>query len=124
MAEKTDKWLSIDDILRSQDAKVERVDVPEWGGYVYLGPLGGDDRDWLDGKLAASKDKASDFVGVRREVVARSLRTEKGERMVISAAQVAALGGKNGEVIDRLFQHCQRISGLTGKDAVEAAVKN
>lgn len=105
--------------------KVVRVNVR--GVILHMRPLDGDGRDWLDGRIAACKTNSAQYVGVRREVVGRCLCNEDGSPLYTQAEYANALGKADGAVIDELFQHAQRISGLFSDDSksmTDASIKN
>lgn len=114
-------------ILAAEDIKYRVVQVPEWGGPVRLRSMTGSERDAYDAESYQQRTAATvpgsvagiaDF-RVRR--VARSIVDAKGRR-VFTDADIAALGAKNGEVIDRLDDVVAELSGLdAGANARAAA---
>lgn len=100
------KVLGIDEILGSNDHKIEKVYVPEWGGSIYLRSIMGNDRDRIEDKVSKGA-----VVGLRAELVAASLCDQAGE-LIAKPEHVAKLGRKNALVLDRLFAKCQVLSGF------------
>ena len=49
--------LSASQIISADDAKIEAIEVPEWGGTVYVKTLRGTDRDAFEESLSKEKDK-------------------------------------------------------------------
>lgn len=98
-------------------------------GSVFLRPLSGDARDWLDGRMQDARRNIGQYVGIRREVVGRSLCDQNGNPLY-QPAEYAELGNADGSVIDAIFQECQRVSGLIPSDdserqsSVDASAKN
>ena len=115
------KKLSRDDILLANDLTDEDVQVPEWGGVVTVRTMTGTQRDAMSAALAGGDGKA-DMSKFRSVVLAHTLVGEDGAPL-FQAADVDALGGKNGAVLDRLFRVADRLNGLTDT-AVEAAKGN
>jgi len=114
------RYLTRADILAADDIQYRVVEVPEWGGPVRLKSMTGTERDAYDAEsyrqqAAATTPEAGTVPGsianfrVRR--VARSIVDERGRR-VFSDADMAALGAKNGAVIDRLDDVVAELSGL------------
>lgn len=61
------KPLSREDIRQVQDMKQERVEVPEWGGHVYVRSMRGDERDlWEARTYARAKARQADQEGRAR----------------------------------------------------------
>lgn len=89
--------LSASAILSVNDTKVEAIDVPEWGGTVYVKTLRGTDRDAFEESLSKEKDKP-----FRCRFLVMTLCDEKGN-LLFSKDQVEALGEKSSLVLNRLF---------------------
>lgn len=101
--------LSAADINAVQDAVSETVPVPEWGGEVIIKAMTGTERDefeaemWKSGKL--------DRRNYRSRFLVRVLVNESGTRIYTDAG-AADLGKRNAAVIERLYDHAGRMSGL------------
>lgn len=115
-------------ILKSADRKLEAVEVPEWGVTVYLRELSADQvsryRSIAVGAVNAQTREVTDpaaLMNVGCQVVAWGVCDESGTRL-FADADLAALGEKNANVIDRLSTQILRLSGL-GR-TVTAAKKN
>lgn len=104
--------LTASQILSANDTKVEPVEVPEWGGTVYVRVLRGTDRDQFEEWVNKEKDKA-----VRCRFLVLSLCDEKGA-LLFTPDQVQALGEKSGDVLARVFEKAWDINYLSPK-AVE-----
>ncbi len=113
------KALSKSEILGASDVTVEALDVPEWGGRVYLRTMSGSDYDAFSELAAASPGG----VGLRADIVSRCLCDENGQPQQWSAEEVVALGERAGHVLDRVAAAALRISGIS-KDAIEETKKN
>lgn len=104
-------------ILASDDILKEEVNVPEWGGHVFVRVMSGTLRDRLEG--AASKDRFSNF---RARLVAYTVCDELGV-LLFNEADIVALGHKSAAAMERVFPVATRLNGMT-KDEVEALEKN
>ena len=104
-------------ILAVEDHTLERVDVPEWNGHVFVRTLSGDERDEIEGKVSSLKQigTAAAWRGVRALLVGKTVVNEQGERL-FTDKQIAALGGKNAAPLDRCFSVAQRLAKLTDSD--------
>ena len=105
--------LSASQILAANDTKVEPVDVPEWGGTVYVRVLRGTDRDQFEEWVNKEKDKA-----VRCRFLVVSLCDDQG-KLLFTPDQVAALGEKSGDVLARVFDKAWDINYLSAKSVDE-----
>lgn len=111
-------------ILKADDMKWEDVPVPEWGGTIRVRVLTGRERDLFDDSMVELKGKVRTMKleNIRARLVALSAIDEKGDRL-FSDEDVLALGEKSALALDRVFDVCQRISGLREVD-IQAMVKN
>lgn len=107
-------------ILAVSDLEIVPVEVPEWGGTVYLKGMSGTDRDRVE--MEASRIVKGAAGNFRALVVAKCLCDSKGVRM-FADADIGALGEKSGKVLDRLFDTARKLSGMTPED-VETLEKN
>jgi len=115
--------LKRDDILKVQDITVEKVEVPEWGGDVYVKALTGTERDLFEASIIETHGQGKSRVrleNIRAKLVALSACDEKGERL-FSAKDAEALGKKSAAALQRVFVVVQRLSGLTTSDVEELA---
>jgi hypothetical protein len=109
--------LSASQIISANDTKVEPVEVPEWGGTVYVRVLRGTDRDHFEEWVNKEKDKS-----VRCRFLVLSLCDETGG-LLFKPEQVTALGEKSGDVLARVFDRAWEINYLSPK-AVEELGKD
>lgn len=119
-----------DQILAASDIETEPYDVPEWGLKVWVRALTGTDRDAYEGSVRQVRPrldgKGMEVVmlddNTRAKLLVKCLVDETGER-IFTDRQVGDLGGKNGRVIDRLYDVATRLSGMSD-EAVEGAKGN
>lgn len=116
--------LSKEDILATTLPQ-ETVDVPEWGGKIIVRGLTAAERDDYEqamvetspnGKVQAKRK----LQNVRAGLVVRCIVDEKGERE-FADSDAAALGTKDAAVIDRLWDVCRRLCGMSTEDEVKLA---
>jgi hypothetical protein len=112
--------LSKDQILRAADLPAQSVEVPEWGGAIQLRVMTGMERDAFEGSI--NKDGKLNTKNLRARLVALCAVDADGKRL-FAEKDLEALGGKSAVVLDRLFDECQRINGMS-KEAVETIEKN
>ncbi|WP_116248171.1 hypothetical protein [Nocardiopsis sp. FIRDI 009] len=111
------EFLGRDAILGADDLAYATVDVPEWGGTVRIRALTGTERDRFEAEIAGNTKRLK-LDNVRAKFVAKCIVDAEGNT-VFSTSDVAALGQKNAAVLNRVFEACQRLSGLTDDDVDE-----
>jgi hypothetical protein len=110
--------LTKDAILAADDLPKERVNVPEWGGDVFVRTMTGTDRDAFEASLIGNDGRLEN---VRARLVSLTICSESGERL-FSDDEIASLGSKSAKALDRLFAVSQRLNGI-GAEQVEATKK-
>jgi hypothetical protein len=109
--------LTREQILAADDLTRERVDVPEWGGPVFVRLMSAAEHARL-GLAFDSIPKEK----VREHVVALTLCDDAGNPL-FTPDDVEALGRKSKDAIERVFAAAQRLNKLGAAD-VEAAAGN
>lgn len=114
--------LTRDQILQAQDIKTESVDVPEWGGNVYVKGMTGAERDAFEGSIVETRGKNThvNVRNLRAKLVAQSVCDENGEPL-FTPKDVDALGKKSAAALQRVFDVASRLSGISSKDVEELA---
>ena len=112
--------LTKDQILAANDLTKETVDVPEWGGPVFVRVLTGAERDAFESEAVG--DRRVGKSNVRAQLCARAICDERGDRL-FSDDEVGALAAKSAAALDRVFEAASRLNGLSGRD-VEELEKN
>ena len=113
-------------ILAADDRKPICVPCPEWGGDVYVRPLGGDERDRYDQVVNEKRwpdEGDPDWRGIRAALLALTLCDADGELLRFSEHETAQLGQKSAVALDRCYAAARDASGL-GVNAIEDAAKN
>jgi len=116
------KILTRDAILGAEDLPRELVEVPEWGGCVYVRALTGTERDAFEASVVEQRGKSTkmNLRNIRAKLVALTVVDEEGTRL-FSDADVKLLGQKSAAALDKLFEVAQRLSGLRDEDVEELA---
>jgi hypothetical protein len=109
--------LTRDQILECSDLKKEEVQVPEWGGSVFVREMNGADRNAWEASLINEKGKVN-LVNIHARLVSFCVVDEKGNR-IFSDADVDLLGKKSGKALSRIVDACQKLNKLTDKDLDE-----
>ena len=107
-------------ILDVQDIEVEKVDVPEWGGHVFVKGMTGMERDTFEASIVQQrgKDARVNMVNIRAKLAAQTVCDEDGIRL-FTDKDVKALGKKSANALQRVFDVAQRLSGITEGDVEE-----
>ena len=117
--------LTKDQILESNDLKNEAVEVPQWGGTVYVRTMNGVDRDAFENSMIAvlpDGTRKADMTNVRAKLIALTAVDENGVRR-FDVGDVDRIGLKSAAAIELVFAVAQRINGL-GSGAEAVALKN
>jgi len=107
--------LTAEQILKADDLseRVE-VDVPEWGGSVYVQIMSGSARDRWELTTAKALDKPG-TANVRAGLCVATICDEKGKRL-FSDGQVAALGAKSSAALDRVYAVAKKLNKISDED--------
>lgn len=100
-------------ILATDDLKKERVDVPEWGGFVYVTVLPGTEKDAFEASMVV--DGKASLDNARAKLAMRCMVDEAGARL-FADEDVDALGAKSGVALERVSTVAQRLNRMTDKD--------
>lgn len=115
-------------IMAADDMKRELVEVPEWGGSVYVRMLSGAERDSYEASMLKYGPDGKPVKGqynmenVRARLVGLCLCDEKGVRL-FEDAEIEALGRKSAAALSRVSAVAQKLNGLD-TESVAAAEKN
>ena len=110
--------LNAETILKADDSgKPEKVDVPEWGGFVYVRVMSGVERDRWELLITKGMDKAS-TANIRASLASFVCCDESGKRL-FTDNQASNLGIKSSVALDRIFEVAQRVNCLKDEDIKE-----
>lgn len=112
--------LSRDQILQADDLGRVELQIPEWGGSVYVRVMRGTERDQFEGSMTSGDEQKR--ANVRALLAALTVVDEKGERLFRSTEDIEALGGKSARALNRIFNKAMEVNGF-GADDVEKLEK-
>lgn len=113
--------LTREQILAANDSRRELVEVPEWGGSVYVSVMSGAARDaWEAGLI--TRDGTPVLTDVSAKLAAATITDEAGERL-FSEADVAELTKRSAAALKRVIDVARRLNGL-GVAGIEDAKGN
>lgn len=116
------KVLNKQDILQARDVIKEMLEVPEWGGAIYVRSISAAERGLIEegaAKFKESKGKNDTFARTFTvKMVSMSVCDENGQRL-FEDKDIALLQQKNAAVISRIAEVAQRLSGFSKQDLEE-----
>lgn len=107
--------LSKQQILEAQDIKIEEVEVPEWGGSVYVKVMNATQRDEFETFVYNRQDQG-DLRGMRLLLCKVCLCDAEGNQLFESAEDVKALGSKSGGALMVIFQAAMKLNAMRKED--------
>lgn len=109
--------LSAENIFSADDMKVESVDVPEWGGKIYVRRLTGRERDEFEQLMNDRRaGKILKVRGVITKIVALAACTSDGSKLFTSDKAESKLDEKACAPLMRVFDAALKISGMRDDD--------
>lgn len=113
------KPLNRDNVLGAKDIKIEQVDVPEWGGHVFVKGMTGVARGHMEVAITEGRgeDREVNLSRLRAAIAAVTICNEDGE-LLFTTEDIAALNEKSAGALQRVFDVSNRLSG-TSKDDVK-----
>ncbi len=107
-------------ILEAEDRVYEVVPVPEWGGEVRIRSITGRQRDAFEAGLVEQKgnDRKLNMRNARAKLIALCAVDEGGQPLV-TTEDVRRLGSKNAKPLDRLYDACALLAGISEDDLKE-----
>lgn len=126
------KVLSRDAILGASDIVTEVVEVPEWGGIVYVRSMTGRERDEFEESILVDKrektrtgtrlTRQASLQNFRAKLAARVTYDADGQRL-FSDADASLLGAKNSGALQRIVKKAQELSGMTDEDVEDMVIE-
>jgi len=110
--------LSKDQILAADDMGLKEVEVPEWGGNVFVRVMTVGERDSYENEWIVNKNKGVE--NFRSKFLQRVLCDEKGE-LLFTASEIDLLAKKSARVITRIWEAAMRHNALSDGDVEELA---
>jgi hypothetical protein len=111
-------------ILAADDLPRKQVDVPEWGGSVFVRTMSGTERDAWEMSLVEFREgqRIEHLENVRAKLVAFTAIDESGARL-FTDSDVLALGRKSAKALDRVYEAAQELNRLDRR-SIEGDLKN
>jgi hypothetical protein len=117
-----EKVLTKGDIVNVKDIQVKKVNVPEWGGSIFIKVMSGTEKDAFE--LAAYDKKSPVFGKIRAGLCARCICDADGNRMFSDdPAEIESLGNRSGVALERIFDAARKLNKMSEKE-IEELEKN
>lgn len=116
MSDVQDRDLSIADLLGTDDKKIDRLPIPEWGGYIYLRNMSATERSEIEdlfSKIVESKTGSGKF---RSELLRRTWCDAQGNLVLEDKAVAEHMMKKSASAIERIFDKACEINAFRQKD--------
>lgn len=105
-----------------QKRRMEEVDVPEWGGSVFVKELSAAERDAFEASMVKldrkGKVQGHNLANVRARLAVFALCDEDGKRL-FGDDEAGILGEMSAAALQRVFEVAQRLSGISNEDMEE-----
>jgi hypothetical protein len=118
------------DLLLTNGKKLntKELEVPEWGMAVTIKELMGSERDRFESSTmkvdAKTGNLVPNLINARARLVSMCLVDENGNRWFTdSEADILTLGSMSAKGLDKVYDACQDLSGLSN-EATDEAVEN
>lgn len=110
-------FLSRQQIIDADDVEYDSVECPEWGGTVRLRSIRGTQRDAYEQSVitGSGADRKMNLRNARAKLIVLCAVDETG-RPLFTAEDVTELGKKNAAPLDRLFDACRKLAGMSEND--------
>lgn len=104
--------LTRESIFASDDTGFESIEVPEWGGTLYVRGLNGLEREEMENHFLKGDDSSVDITGQKVKMLIACV-VDKDRNQIFKPNDAGKINKKSGVVIDKIFGVCCRLSGLT-----------
>ena len=117
-------FLTREQIVEVDDTEYDTVACPEWGGDVRLKSIKGRQRDEYEQSLIVERggNRSMNLRNARAKLIVLCAVDEQGN-LLFTPDDLNVLGRKNAKPLDRLFDACRKLAGLTDDD-VEKLTEN
>lgn len=114
-------YLSREAIFAADDVDYADVDVSEWGSpgdKLRIKSISGTQRDAYEASMIEErgKDRKMNLRNARSKLIVLCAVDEHGKKLFTEQADVNRLGAKNARVVERVFDACRKIAGLSEED--------
>jgi hypothetical protein len=110
--------ININQIKSANDVKTRKVDVPEWGGHLFVKEFSGKQRDEFDSAVAKKSKNGvvADVTGLRVLMCILAC-CDEARNAIFSKQDADALGEKSAAVLQRIFDAASELNGMKAEQA-------
>ena len=114
--------LTKEQIFGADDIQRVKLNVPEWGGDIWVQGMNGAQRDRFEASIVQQKTEAKGFnlANIRARLCALTICDEQGVLM-FSEKDIDALSRKSAVVLTKIFLVAQQLSGIGDAGVKELA---
>lgn len=120
----TDGYLGAEGLRRAVERRIERVEIPDAGGHVYVRVMSGTARFRFTGLAAAAGSDMAAMAEALRELVKATACDEAGVELFAGDAGEELLDALPYDIADTLATVAMRVNGLTEHTVEDLAGKS
>lgn len=110
------KVLSIDDIFSSNDLKTVKVEIPQWGGAIFVRIMTGKERDEFEHRML-KRQKTLNFKGMRAYLITTCVVDKDGNKLFQDDEKTrGSIEAKAGAALDIITEEIMKINHISGTD--------
>jgi hypothetical protein len=109
-------------ILGCEDFEVRELEIPEWGGSLFIRTMRGIDRDSWEWEQGQAIREGRTPENIRATLAVRCICDKDGV-LLFTKSDAPALGNKSGAVLDRIWSAARSLNHISDED-VEELEKN
>lgn len=115
------KVLTKGEIFAADDIVIEWVEVPEWGGGVYVRGLTGSQRDRFERAMVETRGKSRtlNVINFRAKLIAASVVDTEDRakaKLVFTDQDIEPLAKKSSSALQRVYDKASRLSGFSAEE--------
>jgi hypothetical protein len=110
------KDLTIADVFGVEDKLSESLDIPEWGGRIYVRVMSAKERSEIEDLYIKITDAKKETGKFRKELIRRTWVDKSGNLMIIDDAVATHMMNKSALIIERIFEKACEVNGFRQKD--------
>jgi hypothetical protein len=110
------KDLTIADVFGVEDKLSESLDIPEWGGRIYVRVMSAKERSEIEDLYLKISDAKKETGKFRKELIRRTWVDKSGNLMITDDAVATHMMNKSALIIERIFEKACEVNGFRQKD--------
>jgi hypothetical protein len=115
--------LTASQIFEADDIQRIEVEIPEWGGSVYVRTLTGAERDKFEASMLDAEGRAERVANLRARLAVLVCCDADGKRIFSTDETAVPLGKKSAAALDRIWDAARTLNRMDDA-SIEEAEKN